>query len=147
MGRYSNFPQHLTQIERLVEMAQNPLSPFPRLRPVVPRIHKIEQRINPSVIARIAADYKAGMTTRELMATYQIGKGTLLRLLRNQGVDIRNQSLTAEQSAEAITLYMEGWSLAKIGRHFRREHTVIRDVLVRAGIPRRDSHGRPRQAT
>jgi hypothetical protein len=32
----------------------------------------------------------------------------------------------------------------RVGRRLDREHSVIRDVLKRAGIPRRDSHGRVR---
>jgi hypothetical protein len=54
------------------------------------------------------------------------------------------QSLTVEQCDEAIARYLEGWSLAKVGRHFGRQHTVIRDVLVKAGIQRRDTHGQRR---
>jgi hypothetical protein len=59
---------------------------------------------------------------------------------------LRSQSLTVGQRKEAIRLYQEGWSLARVGQQFGRQHTVIRDVLVRAGILRRDSHGRERQS-
>ncbi len=142
VGRYSNFPQHLTQVEQVLELAENPGPTRPL--PKVTRIHKVGQRLTPTVLEQIAYDYHAGMTSRELMARYDLGKGTVLRVLRSQGVEIRNQSLTPEQCKQAIALYQDGWSLAKVGRHFDREHTVIRDVLVRACIPRRDCHGRNR---
>ena len=143
MGRYLKTSHHLTRIEHLVEIASTSGVGRRPARENVPRVHKVQQRLEPATLAQIAADYEAGMSTQQLMAHYQLGKGTVLRLLRSQGVDIRNQSLTPQQCEEAITLYLDGWSLAKVGRHFDREHTVIRDVLVRAGIPRRDSHGRP----
>lgn len=76
------------------------------------------------------------------MITYQLGKGTVLRLLRERGVEIRNQSLTPDQVGEAIQLYLRGWPLAKVGQHFHREHTVIRG---RAGQGRHPTTGQPRQ--
>jgi hypothetical protein len=69
---------------------------------------------------------------------------TVLGLLETNGVPRRNQPLRPEQVAKAIALYKRGRSLTKVGRHFGREYTVIRDVLKRTGIPRWDSHGRER---
>jgi hypothetical protein len=116
-----------------------------RAVPIAPqRVHSAQKRLGPDVVAQLVADYEAGIPTTELMVSYRIGKGTVLRLLESAGVPRRHQPLTPEQCTEAIQLYQKGWSLARIGRHFGRENTVIRDVLKRAGIPRRDSHGRVR---
>jgi len=71
------------------------------------------------------------------MTKYQLGKGTVLGILERHGVSRRNQPLTAEQCSEAIELYLAGWSMAKVGRHYGRAHTVIRDLLKRKGITRR----------
>lgn len=90
------------------------------------------------------AEYEAGMTAIQVAETYAVSKGTVLRLLEDHGVTRRQQPMTDQQAAEAIQLYLQGWSLIRVGNHFGREHTVIRDILRRAGIPRRDSHGRPR---
>jgi hypothetical protein len=109
------------------------------------RIFSAEERLGPETVAQLVADYEAGATSLDLMASYSLGKGTVLRLLRQHGATLRQQPLTTEQIAKSIELYQQGWSLAKIGRLFGREHTVIRAVLVRAGIPRRDSHGRQRR--
>jgi hypothetical protein len=58
---------------------------------------------------------------------------------------VRNQPLSETAVREVISLYESGWSMARIGEKLGRQPTVVRDVLVRAGIPRRDSHGRRRE--
>lgn len=109
-----------------------------------PQRHKIAQRLDPDTITEIVKAYEDGTPTTRLTLQFNIGKGTVLRILQAHRVTMRNQRLTTEQVAEAIELYLQGWSMAKVGRHFRREHTVIRDVLKRGGITRRDTHGRDR---
>lgn len=136
MGRYSNIPE-LPKLDQI--------TPVQRAITSSPRVHNAEKRLGLKKVAELIAAYEAGSPTTELMITYNLGKGTVLRLLRDHGVQLRNQSLTADQVGEAIRLYLHGWSLAKVGRQFGRDHTVIRDALERAGIPRRDSHGLPRQ--
>jgi len=93
---------------------------------------------------QLVSDYEDGTPTTSLTQKYKLGKGTVIRLLHDNGVPLRNQPLAPDQRTEAIALYQQGWSLAKVGSQFDREHTVIRNVLKKAGIPRRDSHGRTR---
>jgi hypothetical protein len=66
----------------------------------------------------------------------------VLGILERHGVKRRNQPLTAEQCETAIQLYQQGRSLARIGREFGKAHTVVRDVLIRAGMPRHGPHER-----
>jgi len=98
-------------------------------------------------VAQLIVDYQNGVASTDLMVRYRLGKGTVLNILENHGVSRRNQPLTPDQCDEAIELYLRGWSMAKVGRRYGREHTVIRDVLVKAGISRRDSHGHPRPSS
>jgi hypothetical protein len=104
------------------------------------------ERLEPEGIAQLIADYQAAETSTALTEKYEVGKGTVLRLLREHGATMRRQPISAEDAVTAIELYQQGWSLGRIGEHFGREHTAIRDVLERAGVPRRDSHGRERPA-
>jgi transposase-like protein len=78
------------------------------------------------------------------MLTYNLGKGTVLRLLRTHGVQLRNQRMTPEQIEQAIHLYSQGLSLVAVGEQLRYDHGTIWRALKRAGVPRRDSHGRER---
>jgi hypothetical protein len=67
-----------------------------------PTIHDVHRRLGSDVIAHLIADYEAGQPATALMDTYGLGEGTVLRLLREQGVEIRHQSLTPDQLAEAV---------------------------------------------
>jgi hypothetical protein len=136
LGRYS----------KLAKLDITALTTSGRPCPVAtpPRIHAAKRRLGSAQVAQLVADYQAGQTTTQLMASYGIGKGTVLRLLETAGIPRRNQPLTPEQCAEAIRLYQQGWSLARVGLHLGRDDSLIHLVLQRAGIPRRDSHGRQR---
>jgi len=50
--------------------------------------------------------------------------------------------MTDNDVNEAVRLYQQGWSLARVGRQLGRDHSAVRDALERSGVPRRDSHGR-----
>jgi hypothetical protein len=83
-------------------------SKIAKLDIAAPRIHAAKRRLGSAKVAQLVADYQAGQTTTQLMTTYRIGKGTVLRLLETAGVPRRNQPLTPKQCAEAITLYPAG---------------------------------------
>jgi hypothetical protein len=48
------------------------------------------------MIERIVAEYEGGTSTTRLAMSYRIGKGTLLRLLREHNVVIRHQHESAK---------------------------------------------------
>jgi hypothetical protein len=75
------------------------------------------------------------------MVTYRLGKGTVLALLRDQGVQLRGQGLRESELPEVIQFYAAGWSLKQIGTKFKCDAETIRKALKAAGIPRRSPHG------
>lgn len=84
MGRYSKLPElpgfgHLAAEGRL---------PVARSR----RVHAARRRLSTDTLAQLVADYEAGQPTTELMATYDLGKGTVLGLLRGVGIKLRAQA-------------------------------------------------------
>jgi hypothetical protein len=135
MQRYSN------QTNRVINIVSTSVESGPLGRP---RVHSAAKRLGDEAVTQLIVDYRSGVPTTQLMTKYGIGKGTVLRLLEANGVPRRNQPLTPAQVSKVIELYKRGYSLARIGEYLGRQHTVIRDVLKRAGVPRRDSHGRPR---
>ena len=76
---------------------------------------KLSQRLAPSAVNKLIKEYVDGKSSYELAKTYNLNKGSVIKLLRGAGVPIRNQGLTDEQVAEAVRLYETGQSLAKIG--------------------------------
>ncbi len=73
-----------------------------------------------------------------------VGKGTVLRLLREQGIQLRNQRMMPTEIEPAIQLYQAGHSLAVVGTKLGYDHGTIWRALKRAGVAMRDSHGRER---
>jgi chromosomal replication initiation ATPase DnaA len=81
---------------------------------------------------------------RVVAERWGINRKTVAEHLRRAGVRPRRQGLRPEQVQAAIALYAAGWSLARIGARFDRDHSVVLRALKQAGVPLRDSHGRPR---
>ena len=142
VGRYSNFPQPLLsrQIDRVIRPAKAPEPP----KSPTPRVHAVNRRLSPDTIQQLITDYQAGTPSTQLMVTYNLGKGTVLRLLRDHGVRLRNQRMTPADVAQAIQLYQAGNSLAIVGAKLSYDHGTIHRALRRADISMRDSHGRDR---
>jgi len=107
------------------------------------RVHAVVRRLEIAVIEQLVRDYEAGVETPELTGRYGLGKGTVLKLLREHGVTMRRQGLSSAEIDEAIQLHAEGWSLARIGQQFGRAHTVIRKALLDQGVPLRPRNGWP----
>jgi hypothetical protein len=140
VGRYSNFPLPLLsgQTDRLnqgVAALELPKSP-------TPRIHAVHRRLSPDTIQQLITDYQAGTPSTQLMLTYNIGKGTVLRLLREHDVHLRRQRMSPNEITQAIQLYGQGLSIAAVGAQLGYGDGTIWRALKRAGVSRRDSHGR-----
>jgi transposase-like protein len=117
-------------------------SPRPQISP--PHPFKLRQRLRPDTIAQIVGRYQAGESSTSLAATFGISKGSVIRLLRDADVPIRNQGLTDDQIAEAARLYASGQSLAQIGAHLGVDHGTVWRQVRKRGVTIRDTHGRER---
>ena len=106
------------------------------------RLHSLEDRLTSDTVAWIVVEYERGVPSTELARSLGVGKAGILGLLREHGVTLRLQPMTPNDVQEAIRLYQQGWSLARVGRELGRDHSAIRDALERSGVPRRDTHGR-----
>ncbi len=116
-----------------------------RTRPVAPdpkpTVHKLDQRLSAAEVAQIVAEYEAGAHTTELMKTYQIGKGPIIRLLHENGATMRRQGLTDEELAQARRLYESGLSLMSVGKRMGRHHSTVHLALRRSGVEMRARDG------
>jgi len=104
---------------------------------------KLNQRLNPAIVAEIVARYEAGEPSTALAVAFGISKGSVLKLLREAGTQIRNQGLSDDQVAEAAQFYASGHSLAQIGVHLGVDHGTVWRQLRKRGVKMRDTHGRP----
>ena len=67
-------------------------------------------------------------------------------ILKRAGVRLRRSPLRESEIDEAVELYRNGLSLAKVGARLGKTPGTIQRVLSAQGVPTRDSHGRPRTA-
>lgn len=58
----------------------------------------------------------------------------MLSILEQQGVQLRSQGLPGSLPPEAIELYLQGWSLKRVGAYFGCSADAIRVALNTAGI-------------
>ena len=126
------------ELKKLAGLAPNtPVLNAPSKRS--PRL--LRRRLDPSLVDEIVEKYQSGATTPSLCVDYTLSKGGLLKLLRDEGVELRCQPLSEEQVREATALYKSGKSIAAIAKHFDVSYNGVRQALVRAGIQRRPRGG------
>jgi len=127
----------LAGLEPNPSVSNSPPGPSPRL---------LRRRLDPTLVAEIVAKYQSGATTPSLCVEDTLSKGGLLKLLRDEGVQLRCQPLDPEQVREAADLYGSGMSLAAIAAHFDVSYNGVRQAFVRAGIERRTRGGSKHRA-
>jgi hypothetical protein len=112
-----------------------------RVQPEPRERQKVTRRLSQAAIDQLVTDYRSGLPTTELTRRSNLGKGTVLHILRDAGVQMRRQGLPDDKVPEASALYESGMSLAKIAERYgvstKNIHTRLRD----AGVQMRDSHG------
>ncbi len=57
---------------------------------------------------------------------------------------MRRRGLSEEQIDEAVHLYDQGWSLARVGNRMDITDETVRQPLRERGVTMRDTHGQPR---
>ncbi|MEW1707316.1 hypothetical protein AB0230_08750 [Microbacterium sp. NPDC089190] len=126
------------ELQKLAGLAPNTVvSNSPSERPS----RLLRRRLDPVLVAEIVEKYQAGATTPSLCTEYNISKGGLLKLLRDESAQLRCQRLTDQQVRAATALYGSGKSLAAIADHFDVSYNGVRQALIRAGVERRPRGG------
>lgn len=95
----------------------------------------------PTDIDDIVRRYDDGETTQQIGTHFRISKSRVATVLHEQGITIRRQGLTSEQSAEAGMLYSDGKSLAWLGARYGVSHTTVAAALRRQGMQLRPRPG------
>lgn len=88
--------------------------------------------------------YQAGATVYELGDQFGIERRTVSAILHRHGVPMRRRGLSGEQIDDAVRLYNQGWSLARIGARMDVAAGTVRQRLHERGVTMRDTQGQPR---
>ena len=118
---------------------------LPRNRLVKPRSRASTRRathVRPAVAAEAAAAYEAGESVGGLAEHFGLHRTTIANLLDNADVARRPKGLTHEQVREAVRLYADGLSVAKVAARFGLSPNGMDKALKRAGVVLRNRHWR-----
>jgi DNA-directed RNA polymerase specialized sigma24 family protein len=113
------------------------------LQPVeqAPR-QRVANRLTVGDISAIVAEYRSGLTSRELAERHGLRKTAVQDLLHGSSVPMRKQPLSAEQVAVASELYLAGLSLAAVADQLKTHPSTVWRMLTRAGVKLRPRPGR-----
>lgn len=95
---------------------------------------KLEHRLDPEMVARLVADYEAGVPTTQLTSRYSLGKSSVLRLLAEAGVVMRKRPMTPEQVDEAVALYEGGLAYRQVAERIELDRTTVWLALKARGV-------------
>ena len=114
--------------------------------PVVHRVRRprqVQQRLTQEEVDELVRDYETGATIGELAGRFQVHQHTVSAHLERRGVRRRYRLLDDAAVEVAAGLYAEGWSLARVGRHFGVQPGTVLRALRLAKIATRRRVGRP----
>jgi DNA-directed RNA polymerase specialized sigma24 family protein len=115
-----------------------------RVQPALRERQKVTRQLSQEAIDKLVSAYLTSVPTTQLVQEFNLGKGTVLRILRDAGVTMRRQGLPDDQLLEAAALYESGVSLAKIAERYGVSTKNVHTRPRAAGVGMRDSHGRER---
>lgn len=110
------------------------------------RLRRRPIRLAQSEIAVLVAEYqRRRVSLDELASEFGIHRQTAARHLDSAGITQRRKTITTSQVRAAIGLYEDGWSLARIGRHFDVAPSSVNYRLRKAGVRLRPRRGREQE--
>lgn len=94
---------------------------------------RVRRRLSPETIAQIVERYRAGATAAELGAEHGVSKNGMLKLLREQGVQIRTKSLPTAVVTQAKRLHERGASMRQVSEQLGVSRTALRRNFQKMG--------------
>ena len=100
---------------------------------------KRNRKLSPTEVAKLVAQYLAGVSVPSLSKLFELHEQTVRAHLKRQGVKLQPyRTLTNAQQTDVLRLYVdELWSLARIARKFSICETTVRNTLARHDVQRR----------
>jgi hypothetical protein len=97
-----------------------------------------------SEVTSLVDGYRAGATAKDLAIEFGVHRTTVTQHLQRNGVPLRRRGLDDPQIDQAVHLYRQGWSLARIGTSLSVDAHTVRTALRARGVQMRDTRGRDR---
>ncbi len=127
MNRYSN-PCIASILERVIagQKAERPSGRTFR------SVRQSQHRLAPDEVFDLVRAYEDGTTIKQLTVKFQISRSTVMAHLKREGVKTR-YNLMAGKLEEAKKLRAEGWSYARLGKHFGFTAQTVRRTFLSNG--------------
>lgn len=126
-------------LARLVKKAQASNVEIDPLTNQAYAARNLRRRLDPKVISTLVDCYNAGEHTPALAKEHGISMTGLRKLLLNEGVKLRMQSITPEDSDQAVKLYQSGLTIREVVKEVGYSLGSIRRELHRRSVPMRPS--------
>lgn len=129
---------------RLADRRLHAVDQHPRRQESAPSLgpRQVQHRLSAAEAVALARAYQAGATMYELAVQFGVHRTTVATTLRKLGIPLRRQGLHGTELQDAIGLYGDGWSLARLGERFGCDAETVRQALKRSGVHRRGAHER-----
>jgi transposase-like protein len=139
--RYSKHDLTGVGLDRLAELLGRNEARQQSTSPLRQR-YKLQQRTGlAELTVQLVVDYQAGVSTTDLTRRYNLGKSSVLRLLHDAGVAMRNRPLSEAQIAQAIRLYEAGMSTSRIASGLALNQSTVWRTLKARGVAMRPRPG------
>ena len=104
-------------------------------------IYQDQHHLTAAEQVKLAFAYQAGAEMKALAAEFHVHRHTVAHCLQSLGIPLRRQGLREADRTEAAKLYLDGWSLSRLGEKYGCDATVVRRALLAYGVQTRRRRG------
>lgn len=101
-------------------------------------IHNVERRLGPEQVERLLAQYAAGDSAQEVGRAFSVGAASVMRLVRQHGLEVHEYKLTTSVIREAAALYESGLSVQRVATRLGVAKPSLLRALKAAGVVMRN---------
>lgn len=146
MKCYANTDSHPSQLPGVLVKVLDP-SPVPEQIGVPRNRRKVEPReLTEAQVEGLVELYLGGCSQQDAATRFGLHKAAVRRILDQRGVPRRSKKPSGLRVDEATELYLDGWSLRRIGARFSVSAETVGGALRASGIEVRPPGRHPRHA-
>lgn len=135
----------LREIGRITRGDAPEMSEAPQPSSIQPQ--RLSRRLSKDQVADVVDRYRAGESARSIATELGVAPSALVRLLRENGVTVRNTRVTAEKARLMVREYEAGATMRELEARHSLSHGAVYRALHRVGITPREQAPRPRRQT
>lgn len=90
----------------------------------------------------IKSMYLSGFSSNKIAVLYKVDKATIVKILKQLGVKIRNNSLNInkQELGELVEDYRNGYSVRELAKRYNCSAQGLKEYLIRKGVDLKDKY-------